>query len=82
MFIDDMVDISNQNGEDTFVPSALICVDDSISQWYRLGGQWINAGHHIYVAIDRKLESGEIQNSTCGKSGTMVRLQIVKPIEI
>ena len=33
----------------------------------------------MYVAIDRKPESGcEIQNSACGRSGIMTRLRIVK----
>ena len=36
----------------------------------------------MYVAIDRKPESGcEIQNSACGKSGVMLRLKVVKHIE-
>ena len=35
----------------------------------------------MYVAIDRKPESEcEIQNSACGRSGIMMRLQIVKHI--
>ena len=35
----------------------------------------------MYDATDRKLESGcEIQNSTCGRSGIMMSLQIVRHI--
>ena len=84
MLIDDMVDIFNQHREDTFVPSEWICVDKStLLRWYGLGDQWMNIGLPMYVAIDRRLESGyEIQNSAaCGRSGIMMRLQIVKHIE-
>ena len=80
--IDDMVDIYNRHREDNFVPSEWICVDESISRWYGLGGKWINIGLPMYVAIDRKPENGcEIQNSACGRSGIMMRLRIVKHIE-
>ena len=77
-----MVDIFNQHREDNFIPGEWICADESISRWYGLGGYWINIGLPMYVAIDRKPENGcEIQNSACGKSGVMLRLQIVKHIE-
>ena len=39
MLIDDMVYNFNWHREDTFVPSEWICVDESISRWYGLGGQ-------------------------------------------
>ena len=33
----------------------------------------------MYLAIDRKAENwAEVQNSACGRSGTMMRLRIVK----
>ena len=71
MLIDDMVDIFNQHREETFVPSEWICVDKSISQWYELGGQWINIVLRMYVTIDRKPESGcEIPNSACDSPQT------------
>ena len=53
MLINDMVDIFNQHREDNFIPSEWICADESISQWYGLGGHWINIGLPMYVAIDR-----------------------------
>ena len=53
-----------------------------MSRWYGQGGHWINHGLPMYVAIDRKLENGcEIQNATCGRSGVMIRLKIVKTAE-
>ena len=82
MLINDMVDVFNQHREDDFIPGEWICADESISRWYGLGGHWINIGIPMYVAIDRKPESGcEIQNSACGKSGVMLRLKIVKYVE-
>ncbi len=64
--------------ETFFNPSELICVEESISHWYGLGGHWIDVGLPHYVAIDRKRENGcEIQNSACGRSGIMMRLQLV-----
>jgi hypothetical protein len=57
----------------------MICVDESISRWYGQGGNWINHGLPMYVAIDRKPENGcEIQNAACGCSGIMLRLKLVK----
>jgi len=66
-----------------FHPADIICVDESISRWYGLGGSWINKGLPNYVAMDRKLEDGaEIQDSCCGKCNIMMRLKLVKtPVE-
>ena len=53
-----------------------------MSRWYGQGGQWINHGLPMYVAIDRKPENGcEIENAACGHSGVMIRLKIVKTAE-
>ena len=53
-------------------------MDESISRWYGQGGSWIDHGLPMYVAIDRKPENGcGIQNSACGRSGIMLRLQLV-----
>jgi hypothetical protein len=54
------------------------CVDESISRWNGLGGHWIDIGLPNCIAIDRKPENGwEIQNTACGRSGIMLRLQLV-----
>ena len=82
MLIDDMVEIFNKHREENFSPSEWICVDESMSRWYGLGGNWINIGLPMYVSIDRKPESGcEIQNAACGVSGVMLRLLLVKSEE-
>ena len=66
----------NQRWEDNFIPDEWICADESILWWYGLGGHWIKIGLPMYVAIDRKPESGcEIQNSTCRKSGVTLQLK-------
>ena len=82
LLVDDMVEIFNSHREDSFIPSEWICVDESISQWYGLGGGWIHIGLPMYIAIDRKPENGcEIQNSACSESGVMLRLLLVKSEE-
>jgi hypothetical protein len=79
LLVDDFVNNFNQHRANMFSPSHLICVDESISRWYGLGGSWINKGLPMYIAIDRKPENGcEIQNSACGVSGVMLQLKIVK----
>ena len=80
--VDDFVRRFNDYRAENFIPSEMICVDESISRWYGQGGGWINAGLPHYVAIDRKPENGcEIQDSCCGVSGIMMRLKIVKDEE-
>jgi hypothetical protein len=77
--VDDFVMHFNDHRAATFVPSSHICADESISRWYGLGGEWINLGLPMYIAIDRKPENGcEIQDSACGKSGVMLRIRLVK----
>jgi hypothetical protein len=79
LLIDEFIDNFNEHRAKTFLPSELICVDESISRWYGQGGEWINHGLPMYVAMDRKPENGcEIQNAACGRSGVMIRLKIVK----
>ena len=81
--IDDFVDNYNKHRASTFVPSHLVCVDESMSRWYGLGGNWINMGLPNYVAIDRKPENGcEIQDAACGISGVMLQLKLVKSVGI
>ena len=76
---DDFVEAFNTHRKSTFTPSHRISVDESISRWYRHGGDWIDNGMPHYVALDRKPESGsEIQNSACDNSGILLRLLIVK----
>ena len=79
MLIADFVELFNAHRESFVEPSSEICVDESISRWYGLGGDWINCGLPMYVAIERKPENGaELQTACCGKSGVMLRLKIVK----
>ena len=74
--VDGFVKRFNDYRAQSFIPSEMICVDESISRWYGQGGDWINFGLSHYVAIDRKPENGcEIQDSCCGVSGIMMRLK-------
>ena len=61
------------------IPSDVICVDESMSCWYELGGDWLDVGLPTYRAIYSKPENGcEIKISACGRSGIMLRLIVVK----
>jgi hypothetical protein len=73
------VDAFNSWRAATFTASDDLCVDELMSRWYGLGGSWINTGLPHYVSIDRKPENGcEMWAMTCGHSGVMLHLEIVK----
>jgi len=79
LLIDDFIEAFNEYRAANFSPGSTICVDESISRWYGMGGHWINEGLPHYVAMDRKPENGcEIQDAACGDSGVMIRLKVVK----
>ena len=79
MLVDDHIQNFNNHRAKIYYPSQVICVDESISRWYGIGGYWINAGLPQYIAIDRKPEDGcEIQNAADGVTGIMMRLKLVK----
>ncbi|KAI2514170.1 Transposase IS4 [Fragilaria crotonensis] len=81
--VDDFVTNFNDHRADHFSPSDRICVDESMSRWYGQGGHWINHGLPQYIVIDRKPENGcEIQNAACGESGVMLRLKLVKGVDL
>jgi hypothetical protein len=77
--IDDFVSIFNRHRATYYYPSERICVDESISRWYGLGGSLIDVGLPTYVAMERKLENGcKIQNCCDGRSGIMLQLCVMK----
>jgi hypothetical protein len=79
MLVNDFVRFFNDHRHEQFVPCDRICVDESMSRWYGMGGDWINAGLPMYIAIDRKPDNGaEIQNACCAESGVMLKLRLVK----
>ena len=79
MLVEDHKSNFNDHRKQYFHPGWQLCVDESISRWYGLGGHWINMGLPMYVAMDRKPEDGlEIQNMCCALSGIMCRLKLVK----
>ena len=69
----------NKHWETNFNPAKTVCVDESMARWCGVGGDWINKGLPMYVAIDHKPENGcEIQSACCGKSGIMMSLKLIK----
>ncbi len=79
MLVDDFVGFINDEHEKFFSPSSWICVDESISHWCGTGGDWINEGVPMRMAIDCKPENGcEIQDACDGETGIMLCLKIVK----
>ena len=64
MLVDDFMKNFNKYQSWHYVPSDLICFDESMYKWYGLGGHWINMVLPMCVAIERKPVNGcEIQNS-------------------
>ena len=62
--------------------SKWIFVDEFISSWYGLSGNWIGIRLAHYVAIERKPEKGcEIQNSASGQIGSMFLIELLAPQE-
>jgi hypothetical protein len=79
MLVQDFVIRFNEHRASHYSCSDAICVDESISRWYGLGGHWINMGLPMYVAIERKPDNGcEIQNACDGRSGIMMQLKLVR----
>ena len=67
------VSAMNEQRKSCVTPSDLLCVDESMSGWYGLGGDWIDVGLPHYVAVDRKPKNGcEIQDAVCGRSSTVL----------
>ena len=76
--VQDFVTAINSHRASRVSPSSFICVDESISRWYGLGGSWLDKGLPHYVAIDRKPENGcELQTAACGESGIMLSIEVV-----
>ena len=83
MLVDDFVNNFNDHRQAFYKPSWLICVDESISRWYGLGGSWINIALPHYVAMDRKAKHRwEIQSSADGMIGIMMRLKLVQSAQM
>jgi Transposase IS4 len=79
MLVDGFIRNFNNHRSVNFIPSDRLVVDESFSRWYGQGGNWINHGLPMFVAMDRKPEDGcEIQNSACGRTGIMLQLKLVK----
>jgi hypothetical protein len=80
LLVHDFVQRFNSHRAANIQPSELICVDESMLRRYGNGGDWINSGIPQYIAtINRKPENrGEIQDASCGKSGIMLQLKLVK----
>jgi hypothetical protein len=71
--IDDLVRRFNEHRLQTFSPSDIVCVYESMSKGYGAGGHWINEGLLMYIAIDRKPENScEIQTARAGGAGDTV----------
>lgn len=59
-------------------PSHTVCVDEGMSRWYGLTGDWISKGLSHYVVMERKSENGcEIKTACCGVSGILLSMELV-----
>ena len=79
MLVGDHIDNFNKSYACNYYPSDSICVDESMSRWYGIGGHWIISGLPQYISIDRKPKNGcDIHNSAGGVYGIMIQLNLVK----
>ena len=66
----------NNRYEDVIHPSGTLCIAESFSRWYGLGGHWMDIGLPHYVRMDRKPEAGwEFQTLCYGRSGLLLDLK-------
>lgn len=60
-------------------PSDGICIDESISRRYGLGGYWTDIGLPHFFHLQRKPEAGcELNSACCCTSWIMIRLDLTK----
>ena len=79
MLVDDHIARFNKNLDRNYHPSDPICLDESMSRWYGIGGYCINSGLPQYFEIDRNPKNScEIHNSTDGISGIIILLKLAK----
>ena len=52
--VTEFINAINEHRSSQVIPSERICVDESMSRWYGLGGYWIDVGLPHYVSMDRK----------------------------
>ena len=77
--VDDFVAAINAHYAEVFTASKHLCLDESFSRWYGIGGPWADAGLPFYVAFDRKPEAGcEIWSACCASSMLMISVEICK----
>eukprot|EP00171_Calliarthron_tuberculosum_P006654 IDg6654t1 len=79
--MDDFVTDINEYRSELVRSSDLICVDESISNWYGLGGDLIDIYLRTNRAIDRNPGNGcKMKTNACGRRG-MLQLEIVRSSE-
>ena len=77
-YVSDFFDAFNEWYGKKFKPSANLCIDESFSRWYGLGGFWSYIGLPHYVSFDRKPEAGcELYTMCDGISGVLCAVEIV-----
>ena len=77
--ISEFITAINDHRSSQVFPSDSICVDESMSRWYGLGGDWIDIGLPHYVAMDCKPENGcEFKTASCG---IILRMDVVMSAE-
>ena len=79
MLVDDFIAAINDWKARKFYPGSIICVDESIIRWYRIGGDYLPIGLPHFVVIHTKPDKGvEVQTSACSKCGVLCQLRLMK----
>jgi Transposase IS4 len=86
MLIDNFVKAFKDNRAPQIMVLDRLCVDESFSRWYGMGGSYINIGLPCYISMDQKPDDGCETWSCCNGhtcTGVMLQLKIVKiPAEL
>ena len=78
MLVDTLIINIGTNRERTFIPGSHLKANETVIQWYSMGGAYVNAGLTMYLALKWKPKNGDkIENLTAITSGIMLQLKLV-----
>ena len=58
MLVNDLINMFDNHCKANFHPANMFCVDELMVRWCGIGGDWINKGLPMYIAMDWKPKNG------------------------